>query len=101
MSHAQTYQMMWPDQLSQVKEKAKHSNVSQEGKIMTLKIIMTEQKPNTTHALSRSIQHDCSLNRSYALQYITTCIRAFLKTSCFGPKWEYLINNQLHFFLHL
>lgn len=55
MSHAQTYQMKWPDQLSQVKEKAQHSNVSQERKTMAFKVIMTSQKQNTTHALSRSM----------------------------------------------
>lgn len=43
MSHAQTYQTKWPDQLSQVKEKAQHSNVSQK---------------TQNHALSKSIQHD-------------------------------------------
>lgn len=32
MHRAQTYQMKWPDQLSQVKEKAQHNNVSQESK---------------------------------------------------------------------
>lgn len=30
--HAQTYQMRWPDQLSQVKEKTQHNIVSQERK---------------------------------------------------------------------
>jgi len=28
MHHVQTYHMQWPDQLSQVKEKAQHNNVS-------------------------------------------------------------------------
>lgn len=33
MPHAQTYQMKWPDQLSQVKKKkAQHNNVSQQSK---------------------------------------------------------------------
>lgn len=40
MHHAQTYHMQWPDQLSQVKEKAQHNDVSHESKNACKKNVM-------------------------------------------------------------
>lgn len=39
-----TYHMKWPDQLSQVKEKAQHKNVSQQSKKACKKKVMRNSR---------------------------------------------------------
>lgn len=58
MSHAQTYQMKWPDQLSHIKEKAQHNKVSQVKRKKACK------KKKSCATVSESIQ--CHQGRHYS-----------------------------------
>lgn len=60
MPHAQTYQMKWPDQLSQVKKKAQHNNVSQQSKkkkksCLTVSESIKHQQGSTKHSERPSV----------------------------------------------